>query len=100
MAAVIATDPRVGIYVAQPADPNTHTGSRSYEGGQALKIIAQQAICAHHGLCFVVDAELFPLDDDGRIAIDEDGIDVPEGKEDLAREGVIQCPVLALRIEE
>jgi ferredoxin len=51
-------------------------------------------------LCFVVDAELFPLDDDGKIAIGEDGVEVPAGKEDVARDGVSQCPVLALQIEE
>jgi ferredoxin len=65
-----------------------------------MKIIADHAICEHHGLCFVVDAELFPLDDEGKIAIGEGGVEVPEGKEDLAREGVSQCPVLALQIEE
>lgn len=65
-----------------------------------MKIIADQAICEHHGLCFVVDAELFPLDDDGKIAIGEDGVEVPAGKEDVARDGVSQCPVLALQIEE
>ena len=37
---------------------------------------------------------------EGKIAIGEDGVEVPEGKEDLAREGVSQCPVLALQIEE
>jgi ferredoxin len=65
-----------------------------------MKIIADQAICEHHGLCFVMDAELFPLDDEGKIAIGEDGVEVPEGKEDRARDGVSQCPVLALQIEE
>ena len=65
-----------------------------------MKIIADHGICDNHGLCFIVDAELFPLDDEGKIAIGEDGVEVPEGKENLAREGVGQCPVLALRIEE
>ena len=65
-----------------------------------MKIIADHGICENHGLCFIVDAELFPLDDEGKIAIGEDGVEVPAGKEDLAREGVSQCPVLALQIEE
>lgn len=65
-----------------------------------MKIIADQDICEHHGLCFVVDAELFPLDDDGKIAIGEDGVEVPAGKEDVARDGVSQCPVLALQVVE
>ena len=65
-----------------------------------MKVIADRAMCDSHGLCFVIDAELFPFDDEGKIAIGADGVEVPEGKDDVAREGVSQCPVLALRIEE
>ena len=65
-----------------------------------MRVVADPARCDLHGLCFMIDDEVFPLDDEGRIAIDERGIEVPPGKEDLAREGVNQCPVMVLRIEE
>lgn len=65
-----------------------------------MRVVAEPDRCGLHGLCSMVDDELFPLNDEGRIAIDERGIKVPPGKEDLAREGVNQCPCFVLRIEE
>jgi len=53
--------------------------------------------CEGHGLCAAVDADLFPLDDDGYSAVG-DGVQVPPGKEELARQGVTACPMQALRI--
>jgi len=46
----------------------------------------------------MVEEELFNLDDDGIIAIG-DGIEVPAGKEEIARRGVGACPLRALRIQ-
>ena len=54
--------------------------------------------CEGHGLCYLVDSELFPLDEDGRIAA-ADGAEVPAGMEALAEEGAEACPVLALSID-
>jgi ferredoxin len=45
-----------------------------------------------------VAPELFPLDDDGYIAVEE--IDVPVGMEELARRGARACPERIIVIEE
>jgi ferredoxin len=52
--------------------------------------------CAGHGRCSAISDELFPQDDDGRIAIswrDIDEDDLP-----LARDAVAACPERALSL--
>ncbi|MFC5746558.1 ferredoxin [Actinomadura rugatobispora] len=61
-----------------------------------MKIEMTDAWCEAHGLCAGVDAELFPLDDEGYSAVG-DGRAVPAGKEEVAGRGVSACPVRALR---
>jgi ferredoxin len=61
-----------------------------------MKIRADKTQCQGHGLCFIVDQELFPLDD-GFIAIDGDA-EVPPGREKNAQAGVDSCPEAALEI--
>jgi ferredoxin len=68
------------------------------EIGASVKIIPDNDVCSAHGVCAMVDEELFNLDDDGFIAIG-DGVDVPVGKEEIAHQGVDTCPMRALRIE-
>jgi ferredoxin len=63
-----------------------------------VKIRADRSICRGHGMCFVVDQELFPLED-GLIAVRGDA-DVPPGREAYALEGVDSCPEMALEIVE
>jgi len=63
-----------------------------------VKIRADRSVCKGHGLCFVVDQELFPLHD-GLIAVKDDA-DVPAGREANARQGVDSCPEMALEIVE
>jgi ferredoxin len=65
-------------------------------GARILKIRADQSACKGHGLCFVVDQELFPLHD-GLIAVKDDA-EVPAGREANARLGVDSCPEIALEI--
>jgi ferredoxin len=55
--------------------------------------------CEGHGLCFMADADLYPLDDDGHIAI-ESGTFVPPESEASAAEGALACPVAALAVEK
>jgi ferredoxin len=62
-----------------------------------VKVVAHVDQCGAHGACAAVDEELFPLDDDGFIAIDAE-IEVPAGSEDAAQRGVDACPLRALRI--
>jgi ferredoxin len=48
--------------------------------------------------CAAVSEELFPLDEVGYIAVEE--VDVPAGKEDIARRGARACPERIIRIEK
>ena len=63
-----------------------------------MKIRIDKAACAGNARCAAVAAELFPLDEDGYIAVTE--IDVPPGKEELARRGARACPERIIIIEE
>lgn len=62
-----------------------------------MKIEMTETWCQGYGQCAAVDADLFPLDDEGFSAVGE-GLAVPAGKEDSARLGVSSCPVQALRV--
>ncbi len=63
-----------------------------------MRIIVNRSLCQGHARCAAVDPDLFVLDEDGYIAIDE--AVVPPGKDDAARDGVAACPELALSIDE
>jgi ferredoxin len=64
-----------------------------------MKISVDSMACEAHGQCSFVDAELFPLDDEGYSTVGQDR-EVPAGQEDTARRGVAACPLTALRITE
>jgi ferredoxin len=55
-----------------------------------MKIRIDKAACVGNARCAAVAEELFPLDENGYIAVSE--IDVPDGKEELARRGARACP--------
>jgi ferredoxin len=55
-----------------------------------MKIRINKSACVGNARCAAISPELFPLDDDGYIAVEE--IDVPEGMEQLARRGARACP--------
>lgn len=63
-----------------------------------MKLLIKKSACAGHARCAAVSEELFPLDDDGYIAVEE--IDVPAGKEDLARRGAAACPERIIIVKE
>lgn len=63
-----------------------------------MKIRIDKTACVGNARCAAVSAELFPLDDDGYIAVAE--IDVPPGMEELARRGARACPERIIVIEE
>lgn len=63
-----------------------------------MKIRIDKARCAGNARCAAVSEKLFPLDDDGYIAVDE--IDVPPGMEALARRGARACPERIIVIED
>ena len=63
-----------------------------------MKILINKAACAGNARCAAVSEELFPLDEDGYIAVAE--VNVPPGKEELARRGARACPERIIIIEE
>lgn len=63
-----------------------------------MKLRIDKARCAGNARCAAVSEKLFPLDDDGYIAVTE--IDVPPGMEALARRGARACPERIIVIED
>jgi ferredoxin len=63
-----------------------------------MKIRIEKSACAGNARCAAVAPELFPLDDNGYIDVAE--IDVPAGKEELARRGALACPERIILLEE
>jgi ferredoxin len=63
-----------------------------------MKIRINKAACVGNARCAAVSEQLFPLDEDGYIAVEE--VDVPPGMEELARRGARACPERIIVIEE
>lgn len=63
-----------------------------------MKIRIDKAACVGNARCAAVSAELFPLNDEGYIAVSE--IEVPPGMEQLARRGARACPERIIVVEE
>jgi ferredoxin len=63
-----------------------------------MKIRINKAMCVGNARCAAVAPQLFPLNDEGYIAVEE--IAVPEGMEQLARRGARACPERIIVIEE
>jgi len=63
-----------------------------------MKIRIDKAACVGNARCAAISEELFPLDDEGYISVEE--IDVPPGMEDLARRGARACPERIISIVE
>ena len=63
-----------------------------------MKIRIDKAACVGNARCAAVSEALFPLDDEGYIAVEE--VDVPPGMEDLARRGARACPERVITVIE
>jgi ferredoxin len=63
-----------------------------------MKIRIDKASCVGNARCAAVAPNLFPLDEDGYIAVSD--IDVPPGQEQLARRGARACPERIIVVEE
>ncbi|MCX4095721.1 ferredoxin [Nocardia sp. alder85J] len=63
-----------------------------------MRLRLEHGQCAGHALCHTVDPALFPIDDAGYSAVDDNELD----SADLGRAhaGVNACPERALAIEE
>jgi ferredoxin len=63
-----------------------------------MKIRIDKAKCVGNARCAAIAGDLYPLDDDGYIAVTE--IDVPAGSEDVARRGARACPERIITVED
>ena len=63
-----------------------------------MKLRVDRARCTGNARCAAVSEQLFPLDEEGYIAVDH--VDVPPGMEDLARKGKRACPERVIVIIE
>jgi len=61
-----------------------------------MKIRLDRTKCQAHGLCYAVNPELFPIDDDGYSTLTEQTL-APSDEQD-ARAAVAACPEDALAI--
>ena len=64
-----------------------------------MKIRVNKSGCVGHGRCWAVAPEIYELDDDGYTAL-EGLIDIPPGKEELARRGARACPERIIEVIE
>ena len=63
-----------------------------------MKVIIERARCVGNARCAAVDSKLYPLDDEGYVAID--GFNVPDGMETPARRGARACPERIITVVE
>jgi len=63
-----------------------------------MRIRIDKARCVGNARCWTVAAELYPLDEDGYIAIED--FHVSEGLESLAKRGARACPERVIEIIE
>lgn len=63
-----------------------------------MKIRIEKSKCVGNARCAAIAPDLYPLDDDGYIAVTE--IDVPPGSEDRARRGARACPERIIVVED
>jgi ferredoxin len=63
-----------------------------------MRIKVEKKACVGNARCNAVAAELYPLDDNGYISVEE--IEVPAGMEQLARRGARACPERIIIIVE
>lgn len=63
-----------------------------------MKIRIDKSACVGNARCWAISDELFPLDEDGYIDIEE--FEVPAGKEDLAWRGARACPERVITVIE
>lgn len=63
-----------------------------------MKIRIDKARCVGNARCWAVAPDIYPLDDEGYIAVEE--VTVPEGQEQLARRGARACPERVIEVIE
>ncbi len=61
-----------------------------------LKVVINKPACCGYGVCAEICPEVYKLDGNGIVYVDDEI--VPEGQENLAREGADACPQSALKL--
>ena len=61
-----------------------------------LKVVINKPACCGYGVCAEICPDVYKLDENGIVYV-EDEI-VPDGLEDLAREGADACPQPAIKL--
>lgn len=61
-----------------------------------LKVVINKPACCGYGVCAEICPDVYKLDENGIVYV-EDEI-VPDGLEDLAREGADACPQSAIKL--
>lgn len=61
-----------------------------------MKIRIDKARCVGNARCWAIAPDIYPLDDEGYIAVEE--VIVPQGQEQLARRGARACPERVIEI--
>ncbi len=65
-------------------------------GQGKLKVVINKPACCGYGVCAEICPDVYKLDENGIVYVDDEI--VPEGMEDLAREGADACPQSALKV--
>jgi ferredoxin len=63
-----------------------------------MKVRVDASKCMGHALCYAIDPDLFPVDDEGYSVLEPHM--VRPGDEGVIRHGVAACPELGLILEE
>lgn len=63
-----------------------------------MKAIVDSALCAGRGLCYRSAPKVFSSDEDGFNAAVGGVVEVPEGRERMARMGASACPESAIQV--
>ncbi|MGV0794241.1 ferredoxin [Mycolicibacterium sp. XJ1819] len=59
-----------------------------------MKVTVDEDRCRGHGMCLTLCPEVFSMHDDGYAVADP--ADVPAGREDAAKEAIVNCPEQAI----
>lgn len=62
-----------------------------------MRVRLDQSKCVGHALCYAVDPEQFPIDDNGYSTLEDHEVDPAD--EAVVRAGVAACPELALVLD-
>lgn len=63
-----------------------------------MKVRIDKAACVGNARCWALAPDIFPLNDDGYIAVEE--VEVPAGQEALARRAARACPERIIHVIE